>query len=210
MRWSLDLAIGITRGWTATYTRGLPHDLRAERREEIDSDLWEHQRLADLQRAPMTGTATEVLFRLILGMPEDITWRLEAGAASTSKRRNSVNDTLIMRVGFLVALLPLLALVANGVGIVAGGGEWDSRTEQVLWGLAFTACPLVSIVGLWLSATMPRLGIGLVVAGVVSISLIMFWIAVITVPIGIVIIAFAVKRSGLTIWPFRPSATGTT
>jgi hypothetical protein len=37
----------------------------------------------------------------------------------------------------------------------------------------------------------------------------MFWMAFITVPIGILVILFAIKRSGLQIWPFRagPPAT---
>jgi hypothetical protein len=37
----LALAIALTRAWTRTYTRGLPLDLRAQRREEVDCDLWE-------------------------------------------------------------------------------------------------------------------------------------------------------------------------
>lgn len=202
----LDLAIGITRSWTATYTRGLPHDLRAERREEIDSDLWDHQRLADLEREPVTGTAAHVLFRLLFGMPADLLWRIEAGSSTQTSGRTSVNDTWFMRIGLAVSMLLLFFLVLNGVGIMLDGGG------EVIWGLAFAVCPLVSLVGLSLCRTRPKLGVGLVVAGVVSVSLIMFWMAFVTVPVGLVIIAFAIRRSGLSVWPFnrtRPSATGT-
>ncbi len=205
----LDLSIGVTRTWTATYTRGLPHDTRVERREEIDSDLWDHKRLADFEREPANGTAMQILARAVLGMPADLLWRIEAGSSTQLTRSNSVNDRLFMRIGFLVALLPLVALVANGIGVMAGGGEFDNRTEQVLWGLSFAVCPFVALVGLWLCAAKPHLGLTMVVTGVMLSAVLMFWMAFITVPVGLVIIAFAIKRSAITIWPFRASPTGT-
>jgi hypothetical protein len=206
----LDLSIGVTRSWTATYTRGLPHDTRAERREEIDSDLWDHKRLADLEREPANGTAMQILVRVALGIPADLLWRMEAGSSTQLTRSTSVNDTWFMRIGLLALTLVLSAGVAMGGFIVAGEGEWDNRTEQVIWGLVFATFPLISIIGLWICRSQPKLGVGLVAAGMVLMSLVMFWIAFITVPVGILVVAFAIKRSGLAIWPFRPSTTGPT
>jgi len=209
----LDLAIGITRAWSGTYTRGLPHDTRAERREEIDSDLWDHQRLADLEREPVTGTAVQILVRVILGIPADLLWRIEAGSSTQVTGRTSVNDTLIMRIGLVLISLPLLALVVNGVAIAFfGAGDFNNSTEHVLWGLMFLVCPLVTLIGLWLCRAQPKLGLGMVIVGALASALVMFWMAFITVPVALVVIAFAIKRSGLSIWPFnraRPSATGT-
>ena len=208
MRAFLDLAIAFTRAWAAAYTRGLPSDARAERREEIDCDLWHQQRLADLEREPVTGTAVQILVRAIFGIPADLLWRIEAGSSTQAIRRTSVNDTTFMRIGLVATMLPLLALIANGIGVVLGAGEFDSRAQQVLWGLMFLACPLVTLVGLWLCRARPKLGLGMVVGGVMAIAAVMFWMAFVTVPVGLVIIAFAIKRSGLAVWPFRPSTTG--
>jgi hypothetical protein len=196
--WLLAFAIALTRSWTATYTRGLPADVRAERREEIGCDLWHQQRLAELEREPVTGTATQILVRVALGMPADLLWRIEAGSTTqtTITRRNLVNDTWPMRLGLLVATLPLLILVINGVGIAFfGAGDFNNSTEHVLWGLAFLVCPLVTLIGVWLCRNHPRLGLGMVIVGVAASVLVMFWMAFIVVPIGLLLIAYSYKRS---------------
>jgi hypothetical protein len=205
----LDLAISTTRGWTGAYTRGLPQDVRAERREEIDCDLWEQRRLAELGRESALGTATHVLFRLILGMPEDLLWRIEVPSLLI-ERSSSVNDKWFMRVGLVLVSLPILFLIVNGIGIAFfGAGDFNNSTEHVLWGLAFLVCPVVTLVGLILCRTQPKLGLSLVVVGAVTSALMMFWMAFITVPAAIVVILFAIRRSGLSIWPFR-TGTGPT
>ena len=209
MRAFLDLAIALTGAWVTVYTRGLPSDVGGERREEIDCDLWHQRRLADLEREPVTGTAVQILVRTIFGIPADMLWRIEAGSSTQTDRRTSVNETLSMRIGFLVAMLPLAALAAAGVSFVLGNGDFENSTEHWLWRVAFVATPAIGGVGLWLCATRPKLGMGLVLAGVGASSVLMPWMAFVTVPVGIAIIAFAIKRSGITIWPFRPSATGT-
>jgi len=206
----LDLSIGVTRAWSATYTRGLPHDLRAERREEIDSDLWDHQRLADLEREPANGIANQILFRFVLGIPADLLWRIEAGSTKQATRRTSMNSTPLMRIGLVAAMLPLALLVVFGVTFMLGNGDWENSTEHWLWRVAFLVAPLVGGIGLWLCATQPRLGMALVLAGVGSSAFLMPWMTPITVPIGLIVIAFAIKRSGLVIWPFRPGTTGPT
>lgn len=61
-------AVGVTRWWTRCYTAGLPSNLRAARRAEVESDLWES--LAD-------GTPSRhILARLALGIVDDLTWSL--------------------------------------------------------------------------------------------------------------------------------------
>jgi hypothetical protein len=196
MIWLLGLAIALTRSWAATYTRGLPPDVRAERREEIDSDLWHQQRLADLERQPVTGTAVDILVRWLVGIPSDITWRVETGA-SQPKGTRPMNDTLPMRIGLALVSLPLLALVVNGVAIAFfGSGDFDNSTEHVAWGLMFLACPLLALVGLWLCRAQPRLGFGMVVIGALAGALIMFWMAFITVPVALAVIVFAAFRAG--------------
>jgi hypothetical protein len=102
-----------------------------------------------------------------------------------------------MRIGLVLISLPLLALVINGVAIAFfGAGEFDNSTQQLAWGLMFLACPLVTLAGLWLCRTQPRLGFGMVVTGALVGALMMFWMAFITVPVALVVIVFAAFRAG--------------
>jgi hypothetical protein len=205
----LDFAVALTGAWVAVYTRGLQSDARAERREEIDCDLWEQKQMADLGHETATGTAAHVLFRLVLGMPADIAWRIETGFAT--KRRKSVNQTWPMRIGLLLSSFPLAGfLLANGISMLIGAGEYDDRNQQVLWGVVLSVIPIVMITGLWLCASMPRLGLGLLIAGIIATWVIFYWMLIVTVPIGIAVIAFAVKRSGISLWPLKASSGGPT
>jgi hypothetical protein len=199
----LSLAIAPTRAWTALYTRGLPSDVRGERRDEIDCDLWEHQRLADFEREPVTDTAAAILLRLIMGVPADMTWRLEAGANARSGKGTQMNDSWIMRGVLLAALLVALVPVGLGLSTLAGGGEWDSTSERVIVSLLWIATGLAMGAGLLLSRSRPALGLGLLGAGVIGISVMLYWAAVITLPIGLVLLAIAYLRAGRPGWPRR-------
>jgi len=191
----LALSVGFARSWVAVYTLGLPAEARGSRRAEIDCDLWEQQWLASRRGDPVFGTAIEVLTRMLLGVISDITWRLETGASST-KGKTPVNNTLPMRIGFLAAMLPLAILAVMGASFMLGNGDWDNTTEHWIWRSFFVVCPIIGGFGLWLCATRPAPGMVLVLAGVASSAFLMPWMAIVTVPIGLVIIAFAIKRSG--------------
>jgi uncharacterized protein (TIGR03435 family) len=79
---SLRLAIACVRSWTRLYTTGLPPDLRAARRREIDADLWAS--LSD------DTTASQLFVRLVLGVPDDVGWRLEHALTFGRVRRRSL------------------------------------------------------------------------------------------------------------------------
>ena len=68
------MALALSRGWVRCYTAGVSRQSREERRAEIESDVYEHQ--ADAALAGRTGFAVELLFRIVLGMPADLSWRL--------------------------------------------------------------------------------------------------------------------------------------
>jgi hypothetical protein len=77
---------GLVRGWVDLYTRGLPADARAARRDEIDDDLWcEHAEAAAAGRSARSLDA-DLAMRLLFGIPSDISWRLtfRAERATTS------------------------------------------------------------------------------------------------------------------------------
>ncbi len=197
----LRFAVDPTRAWTALYTRGLPSAVRGERQEEIDCDLWEHQRLADFQRQPATSTAAAILLRLIMGVPADMTWRLEAGASARSERGNEMNDSWTMR-GLLALALAIAAFRAViGVLVAIGAnGEIDGTTERLIKGAIQLTIGTAILTGLVLSARRPGLRIGLVVAGVIGISVMWYWAAMITVPIGLGLLAIAYSRAGRPNW----------
>jgi hypothetical protein len=70
-------ACELVRIWTRLYTAGLPLLARQTRLDEIESDLWDS---AHDPRRPLG--ARQVLARLLLGVPDDVQWRV----ARTSPR----------------------------------------------------------------------------------------------------------------------------
>lgn len=63
----------LVRTWVRAYTSGLPESAKSERRAELESDLWEqvHEDPASMAVGP------HILLRALLGVPADLTWRLE-------------------------------------------------------------------------------------------------------------------------------------
>ena len=62
---------------------------------------------------------------------------------------------------------------------------------QVLAGSSIAA-------GLLLSSRAPRIGLTLVAAGVVGISILWYWFIIVTVPVGLALIAIAYSRGRVT------------
>lgn len=150
-------AIAIARGWTRLYTWSMPARLRDERRAEIESDMWEFLQDSDDRRSP----GAQILFRLVMGVPDDLGWRIEQAVFDCAPLRRSI--ALTARVAgatlFLCALLVIdadasrkradilsppaaavsqesLPLLAAGVAVVIGGSLPPARPAQ-----AATATP---------------------------------------------------------------------
>jgi hypothetical protein len=75
---AVDLAAGALRLWCRLYTWRLASDVAAERRAELECDLWEmrHDR-GDAGEARIAGL---VLLRLFDGIADDVLWRMDQGA----------------------------------------------------------------------------------------------------------------------------------
>ena len=104
----LSLAVSLTRLWTAFYTNALPIELRSQRREEIESDLWEHLRYVDSQQETPVGTALQLLLRLVLGAPSDLVWRVETGAALRFGKDPNMKPTTWSHTRVFALLLAIL------------------------------------------------------------------------------------------------------
>lgn len=193
---ALDLAVGMTRSWVALYTSGLPPELRDARRAEIDSDLWEHQRTAELLDQPPGGTALQLLARLLLGLPSDLTWRLEAGNSVQNERSISMNESGAMRSLVAVGIVVALFLVVTGIASIADAlVQEDLASGQAAFGAISAIAGAAVAAGLLTSRRNPLLGIGLVAAGAITVAAAWYWMLVITIPIGIVLVAIAYFRA---------------
>ena len=103
---------GLVRGWVDLYTRGLPADARAARRDQIDDDLWcEHAEAVAAGRSARSLDA-DLALRLILGIPSDLSWRLahhRAPNRTILERRASIG-TRTLGVLAIVAASSLFSL----------------------------------------------------------------------------------------------------
>ena len=74
--WPLLLAGSLTRGWVQAYTVGLPTRIRADRKAEIASDLWEQATESGVEGESASAVAAHIVGRTVLGMPADVAWHL--------------------------------------------------------------------------------------------------------------------------------------
>lgn len=74
------IVMALVRHWTWLYTAGLDERVRNARRDEIASDLWE-------QWAEGGNVAASVALRWLLGVPADLSWRLEESGVRSAPAR---------------------------------------------------------------------------------------------------------------------------
>jgi len=205
----LALIVGCARTWVGVYTLGLAAAVKEARRREIDSDLWEQQWLASRRGESLHGTAAEIAARAVLGMLSDITWRVQAGLSTRPERRIKVNESPTMRalvlVGLAVAAFPIVIGFLVAVGL---NGETDS-TERTIFGPVQIVVGSAIVSGLLMSARRPVLGISLVAVGAITMWALWYWMLVITIPIGIALIAIAYFRGRTASRGIQPRGTGT-
>ncbi len=197
----MTLAIGLTRWWVRLYTKGLPPELRDDRRAEIESDLWEQGEDATANGSQPDETALEVFGRLLLGVPADLTWRVQAGLSTRPDRSIKVNESLTMKGFFLAAVAIAIAPAAFGVGVLAGGGEGFSGAERAIFGALQVAAAIAMVAGLALSTRQPHLGIGLVALGAICMAVLWYWLPFVTIPLGAGLVYLAYRRARQTGWP---------
>jgi hypothetical protein len=191
-------AVAVARTWVALYTAGLGRESREERRQEIISDLWEHQYLAERMREPVIRTAVHMLARTALGVPSDVNWRVEAGLQGHSNiKEPAMNQP--WAIGGILCLAAAAVPVALGLAVIGGLGA-DGPLGRVAFGSLVLSTGVAMVTGLLLSQRMPVLGLSFLALGVVAISLMLFWLAFITLPLGIVLFTNAYARARGTGW----------
>jgi hypothetical protein len=193
-----DLAVSLTRGWVVLYTLGLPADLRDGRRSEIDSDLWEQRWLAGRRREPPLATAVEIAARTLLGVISDITWRVQAGAAARADRSIKMSKSPVMR-GVLGACLLLVAAVpVLSVSMVVKTLVDEPSFPDALVLIPYITVPLAGsaliVIGMLSAPERAARALGLVAAGSIMVAAAWFWLFMITIPIGLALLAVTYFR----------------
>jgi hypothetical protein len=109
---ALGLATGLVRAWTRAYTWRLEPAVRDRRRAEIESELWE------FQQDPERGTypAAHVFARLLIGIPDDLSWRAEHASVRRRTRVRAGIRVAAWTVAtiIIVAAIWILPLMTTG------------------------------------------------------------------------------------------------
>lgn len=176
--------IGFVRAWVRLYTAGLPPGLRDSRREEIDADLWEQAHDADTGLRKGPPLATHLLFRMLLGVPDDMMWRLAHIRTGDGGREGVMEQardyrTMTLTAGVVAAVL-IGALLIN---TVTGEIEHERQTDlayHIGYGImmmVYGPIGLVAIVGgFWFMRQAPMFCALLVAAGSVALAILVFWL----------------------------------
>jgi hypothetical protein len=108
---ALGLAAALVRAWTHAYTWRLEPAVRDARRAEIESDLWEFQHDPERDR----HRAAHVLARLVIGIPDDLSWRAEHASTRRTPQRASLRIVAwTVATVILAAALWILPLMSTG------------------------------------------------------------------------------------------------
>lgn len=141
----------LVRAWVDFYTSGADPRARDTRRDEIADDLWCQAEEASALGHPFTSTSTEMLVRLLLGMPADISWRLtHRGHPAPKPQRSSSGGTRL--VGALAIIFGLswatvvLLFVAIGPSIWTGSVGYLAVALSVGGSLVFAVAVAAMIV----------------------------------------------------------------
>lgn len=129
----LARVVRATRWWVGVYTAGLAPEVRERRRAELESDLWEQRHEAEVLGRRPSGTAVQILRRLLLGMPADLGWRRrqEGGKLLAVLVRGTVLGFVAIGrhrvLGAGILALAAVFLTVGFVGQASGGVERSNR-----------------------------------------------------------------------------------
>ena len=121
--------------WVRCYTAGLPAEVRAERRDEIASDLWEQAHdLRNVHAGAGGAVSAEIVARGALGVPADLSWRLERSRLARMPGW-AINGTLAI------------------LGRCERGARWLGR--RGLPGITSSVAAVIGLIGLLVIVTAP-------------------------------------------------------
>lgn len=185
----------VCRRWVSLYTRSLPATERQRRRDEIESDLFEHAHEARHAGVSATRLNAEILARVLVGVPADLSWRR---ATRQPHPRLALGDnpmplTTSTSHRLLYGLCSLSILYGLFVSAVGVFSDWtDSLTSTIAYVAVPALASMTLIVGLAVHPKNPRRGLPLIIAGVIG-PAVWFWMLPFYAPFMIAAIAPAVS-----------------
>ena len=118
-----------------------------------------------------------------------------------------MNESGTMRILVAVGVIVALFLVVAGIAAIADAlVQGDLASGQAGYGAISVLAGAAVAAGMLTSRRNPLLGIGLVAAGAITVAAAWYWMLVITIPIGIAMVAIAYFRARQTGWPRRAGA----
>jgi hypothetical protein len=121
------------RGWVAIYTLGLPAALRDRRRGEIAGDLAD-ETIDAVRRGETAGLRRRRVMRLLLGIPDDLIWRLfEAPATARRLAGSSDAEAWAPPTRVSLVLLGISAIGAAGALTLTLSGVTSGRPTAEVW-----------------------------------------------------------------------------
>jgi hypothetical protein len=128
-----ELAANVVSAWARLYTSGLEPAVRDPRREEIDSDLWEHAHAGRRAGAEPRSVAGQMLARCLLGIGADVSWRAHMSVHASRERegvqmREHIRRNWWLPIPFAMIALGVFMVFTHVVG--DGAESWWSRTDS--------------------------------------------------------------------------------
>jgi len=198
-----SLVDALVRSWAELYTRGVPAALRAARRDEIDDDLWcQNEEAAALGRSPR-ALGAEMLMRLLLGMPADVSWRLSHGGravASDSERSSSVSTRLIGAMAVIAGAswgITVILVLAFGESVWTGPNGAVIGAIGLGGGVAFAATA-IGLIWRFQDQVGPVGVAGGLLAGLgVLLGTLGGYAAYVVLPVGSAVLTWDLARAGI-------------
>jgi hypothetical protein len=189
------------------YTRGLPADVRQDRLIEIADDLWSQMQEAAGSRRSERSLAAEMVTRLVMGVPADLSWWLEERRYLSQRSRIPMERRPAMsaRVVSVFAILGGIGWATWPILQAIVGWDWPPDDPLSSWLLFFSV-----VLGTW-ALTIATLGlvvgyqdrirgpvavvstIGAVVGGL---SFFGAYVAIVALPMATAILAWDLRRIG--------------
>ncbi len=201
MTGAIGAATRFSSWWVGLYTLGLDTDARGERRDEIASDLWEQA-----HDSPARQTALAILLRCLLGIPADLSWRVEqarigelpvrllaAALATIESSARWLNRRGLPGLTIIVAVLA----IALGIALVVTAGQNQNRTTSgaVAGGILFLVAGSFMLAGRQVIEQQPRAGAVMTTLGVLPVGLVFFATGI--VPIVALVVVMGTWRNAI-------------
>lgn len=192
----------VASAWVRTYTRRLPTDVAAARREEVLCDVHEHCHDARAEGRTDVRGGFEVLGRVVRGVPADLSWRHAALRSQPTRRGVAIMQRLTNFAGTAVMVLAAIG-IAMSVAMLPVLASVDDPGD-LLWILALAGFAAALVGGLVTQSTRPRLASLLFVVGAPAPAVAWFWFPPVYLVSLAIVVAALVDYRGTRLQPSHP------